>query len=72
MESVPHHRLEVVPVLRQQLEREVLAEPVGIDGPGVRLEAADEQPARVVANLEMAVVIGHRRDVALAALDGPG
>ena len=72
VQCVPHHRLEVVPVLRQQLEGEVLAEPVGIDGPGVRLEAADEQPARVVANVEMAVVIGQRRHVALDALDRLG
>ena len=72
VQGVPHHRLEVVPVFGQQLEGEVLAEPVGVDGPGVRLEAADEQPTRIVADVEMAVVIGQRRHVALDALDRLG
>ena len=72
VQCVPHHRLEVIPVLRQQLEGEVFAQAVRIDGPGARFEAADEQPARIVADVEMAVVIGQRRHIALDALDGLG
>ncbi len=72
MQGVHHHRLEVVPVLRKQLEGKIFAERVGIDGLGVRLEAADQQPARIVSDIEMAVVVRQRRHVAFDAVDGPG
>ena len=72
VQRVPHHRLEVVPVLGQQLEGEVLAETVRVDGSRARLEAADQQAARIVTDVEMPVVIRQRRHVARDAVDRLG
>ena len=67
-----HHRLEVIPVLGQQLEGEILAELRRVDGLALRFEAADQQAAGIVADVQVAVVIGQRRQVALDAVDRLG
>ena len=54
------------------MEGEVLVEPIGIDGFGPQLETPDQQPAGIIADVEMAVVIRQRRHVALDAVDGLG
>ena len=72
VERVQHHGLEVVPVLGQELKREVLAQGLGVDGLAQGLETADQQAARVVADIEVGIVIREGRHVAREALYGPG
>ena len=71
VQGVHHHRLEMVPVFRQQPEGEVVTEPAWIDRLAGRLEAADEQAAGIVPDIEVAVVVRQCRQVALDVVDGP-
>ena len=65
VKRVMHHRLEMVPILGQQLEGEVGTDPPRVDGLARRLETPDQQPARIITDIEMAVMIGQRRKVPL-------
>ncbi len=73
MEGVQHHRLEMIPVLGQELKGEIRAQPRRrIDGLAKRLEAADEQALRLIADVEVGVVVGEGRQMALGTRHGLG
>ena len=72
VQRVHHHRLEMVPVLGQEAEGEILAERAGRYRFPHRLEAADQQPAAVVADIEPTVMVGEGGHIAVDALHRPG
>ncbi len=68
MHGVHHHRLEVFPVLVEELEGEVPWQILQRQRTRVRLEAAREDAVDLVANIEIAVVIAERRKMASDSL----
>jgi len=64
MQCIQHHRFKMIPILREQLEGEILTNSLRIDGTCLRLETTDQQSTGIVANVKMAVVIGECRYVA--------
>ena len=69
VDRVFHQDLERIPVVRQQLELEVLGYPATVARAlqprrGVGLEAAHQQPAHLFLEVDVAVGIAHHREVA--------
>ena len=57
MQGVEHHRFEMIPVFVEQGEGEILAKHRRIQRFAFGFEATDQQPAHVVADIKMAVVV---------------
>jgi len=69
MQRIHHHRLEMVPVLRQQTELESLGQNARRDGFAHGLKAPDQQPAGIVPDVEMIVMVREGRRVPLNPID---
>ncbi len=73
MHGVAHEDVELVPVLRQQLELERLGDLVRRDPRlGVRLEAAHQQPADLLLEIGVAVRVAQRRRAPVEPADRLG
>jgi hypothetical protein len=67
-----HQVAQPLPVGRQELVREVAWDPVEAPGHGRALVAAHQEPADFLAEIDEAVGVAHRRDVARHAVDRLG
>ncbi len=72
MDGVVHERLELVPVLGQQLVLELLGYAVHAPGLGLGLEAAHEQAADFLLEVDAAVRVAHHGQHRLHARDALG
>ena len=72
VQRVHHHRFEVIPILGQQTELECLVQYAGGNRLAQRLETPDQKPTTVVADVEMAVMVGKRWHITSDAIDRLG
>ena len=71
MNGVGHQRLELIPVLWQQLKLEALGDPGNVPRLGDRLETAHHQSAHLFLVVDVAVGIAHHRQIGMDAGNRP-
>ena len=71
VKRVVHHRFEMIPILGKKLKGKVAADPVWIDRLSHRLETADKNAAGIIADIEVAVMVGQGRQIAFGPRHRP-
>ena len=72
MKRIHHHGLEMIPILAQKPEFKILVQDTGLDRLSHWLETPNQQPAAVIPDIEMAIVVAERWHIAGDAINRLG